>query len=226
MKRFILILPLFFILVTSCSPDKITEGEIEYEITYPNENVTPLIGAILPKTMTVVFQGTKTITRIARGKLFSTEIITDEADQSVEMRLDFDDKLFYTILTKAEIDEMIASQPIYELNATGEQDSLFGMFASAYSLKCKGDTIVHPDAWFTEDLIHANAFWYTSYAAVNGFPLIYDVERYGVMMHVNVSKFTKREVLESEFDRAPNLVKVSFKEYEAEVQALFDSLMN
>ncbi len=226
MKKILLILPIVFIALTSCSPDKITAGEVEYEITYPTENVTPLIRAILPKTMTVVFQGTKTITRIARGKMFATEIITDEADQSVEMRLDFDDKLFYTILTKAEIDEMIKSQPKYNLTATGEQDSLFGMFASAYSLKSEGDTIVHSDAWFTEDLIHANAFWYTSYAAVKGFPLIYDVERYGVMMHVKVNKFTKREVLDTEFDRAPNLVKVSFKEYEAEVQALFDSLMN
>lgn len=226
MKRFpiLILLSTVLFLFFSCGPNKIQEGEVEYVITYPNSDVSGFMQAILPETMTITFKGTKIKTTIARGTIFTTEIISDEKDKSVEMRLDFGDKLYYTVLNESEVKEMIASQPKYSINATGEADSVVGMYSSAYTVSAE-DTIKRENAWFTNDLATSDAYWFTSYAGTEGFPVIYDVERYGVMMHLEAVKLTKREVKETEFDRAPELTEVSFQEYEAEVQELFDILM-
>ena len=45
------------------------------------------------------------------------------------------------------------------------------------------------------------------------------------MMHIEAVQITKREVLDTEFDRDPKLTEVTFEDYEKEVQALFDVLM-
>jgi hypothetical protein len=55
---------------------------------------------------------------------------------------------------------------------------------------------------------------------------VFDIERYGIIMHLEATKFIRREVKEEEFNRDPALEEVSFDEYEAEVQELFDILMN
>lgn len=222
-KFFFLFAPL--LLITSCKPDKVEEGEIEYAITYPNSEISGFMQAILPETMTITFQGTKMKTTIARGEIFTTEIISDESDRSVEMRLDFGASLLYANLDENEVQEFISSQPKYKKKALGTSDSLVGMFSVGYEINAENDTISRSDAWFTEDLIMKDAYWFTSYAGIKGTPVIYDAERYGVMMHVEAVKMTKREVLATEFDRDPELVEVSFEDYEKEVQALFDLLM-
>lgn len=56
-------------------------------------------------------------------------------------------------------------------------------------------------------------------------PLIYDIERYDVLMRLSAVKFSEREVQDKEFDRNPELKEVSFQEYEAIAQELFDILM-
>ncbi len=224
MKRLLLFtLPLSLFLF-SCGSDKIQEGEVEYLITYPNAQISGFMQAILPEKMTITFKGTKMKTNIARGKIFTTEIISDEADKSVEMRLDFGDKLFYSVLNKDEVDDLIASQPVYKLATMNQTDSIAGMLASAYKVDAP-DTINHTPAWFTSDLAPQNAYWFTSYAGTKGFPLVYDAERYGVMMHIEAVGLTEREVEDSEFERDSELTKTSFSQYEAEVQELFDILM-
>lgn len=225
MKKLLLITLPLVLIFSACGSNKVQEGEVEYEITYPNIEISGFMQAILPSNMTVSFKGTKMKTTISRGEIFTTEVITDEADNSVEMRLDFGDKLFYTILDENEIQEMIHSQPKYEIKSTTQSDSVSGMFATAYTVSSKSDTISRSDAWFTEDLAPQKAGWFTSYAEIAGFPVIYDVERYGVLMHLEAITLTKREIKENEFDRDPALEEISFEEYEAEVQELFDILM-
>ena len=225
MKRILFLLVISSTLLFSCGDNKIPEGEIEYEITYPYSNVSGFMEAILPKSATLTFKGTKMMTHIVRGTIFETYVISDEADHSVEMRLDFGDKFYYTQLTKEDIEDLKTSQPDYKLTATSKEDSVQGMWAKEYTVE-SGDTINHTNSWFTEDLKPQEGYFYSSYRTIKGVPVIYDVERYGIIMHLEAVKFTKREVLESEFERDPALMKIDFKEYESEVQELFDILMN
>ncbi|MBD3637280.1 MAG: hypothetical protein HUJ25_08015 [Crocinitomicaceae bacterium] len=221
-------LPIVFLLAlitTSCGESKIPEGEITYEITYPHMEVTGLMSAILPKEMTIVFKGTQMKTTISRGHIFETDVVTNEANESIEMRLDFGDKKYFCPLTKAEIKELRNTQPVYTINKTDEQDSIAGLWCTKYNVSSK-DSIQPDAAWFTEDLSVQNGAWFSAYNSVTGMPVVYDVERYGLMMHVSATNFIKRKVKDNEFDRPSELTKVDFSTYETEVQELFDILLD
>ena len=224
-KKFLPLFILPILLFTSCGDSKIQEGEFTYDITYPHTEVSGLMSAILPKEMTIIFKGTKMKTTISRGKIFTTEVITDESDNSIEMRLDFGDKKYYCVLTKEEVKELQDSQPIYTINKTNEADSIFGLWSKKYSVNSV-DSLQPEDAWFTEDLSIQKGAWFSSYKDLTGMPVIYDVERYGLMMHVAAINFMEREVIDNEFNRDPELEKVDLKTYESEVQELFDILLD
>lgn len=226
MRFFCAFIPVFILLVVSCGKEKIKQGELEYTIAYPYSDISDFMLAMLPEKMNLVFKGTKMMTTIKKGKLFTTQIITDETDKSIEMRLVLgNEKLIYTVLDANDIEKLKNSQPVYTLSATQEEDSLSGLVAKRYTVDCKTDSVPNGDAWFTEDLAPTNAYWFTSYASVKGVPLAYDVERYDVFMRIESSAFKQREVDEKEFERDERLKLVTFDEYEAEAQALFDLLM-
>lgn len=224
MKQFVLLTFSAIFLLISCQSNKIQEGEIIYEITYPNAEISGFMKAILPETMTIIFSGTKMKSTIARGEIFSTEIVSDESERSIEMRLDFGDKLLYTTLDENEIELMIGSQPNYTITPLNQTDSIVGLSAKSYSIEAK-DTLTRNNYWFTEDLSTINAYWFTAYSQIQGMPLIFDIERYGVMMHLEAVEFKAKEVSEMEFERENELEQTTYKQFESEVQELFDILM-
>lgn len=223
MRKILIVLLALPLLFTSCGEDRIPEGEITYEITYPNMEVTGLMSAILPKEMTIVFKGRKMKTTISRGHIFETDVITNEETQDIEMRLDFGDKKFFCELTEAEVKALKDSQPKYKINKTEEQDSVAGLFCTKYDVS--SDNADLDVAWFTDALTIEKGAWFSAYHSVTGMPVVYDVERYGLLMHVSATNFIEREVKEKEFERPKGLDQVDFQTYEEEVQELFDILL-
>lgn len=212
-------------MVASCGKPKIPEGEVDYEITYPHTEVKGLLAAALPKEMNIVFKETKMKTTIARGSFFEMIIISDEVDESVSMYLDFDQIQIYCDLTPEEVVVLKDSQPEYTIKKTEKQDSVAGLWCTQYEVT-SADSAQPSDAWFTEDLTVQKGAFFSSFASVTGFPVVYDVERYGIMMHATAVSIKEKEINETEFEVEDIYEKVDFETYEKEVQALFDLLLD
>lgn len=226
MKFYYLVIVLLSLSLFSCGENKIESGEIEYEITYPYNEVSNFMEMMLPKKMTVVFKGSKMMTTIKKGKIFSTQIITDEIEKSVEMRLDFGSDVLNTYLTPEDIENVISSQPVYTFSDAVAGDSLVGCTTQHYNVDCKTDTLEPFESVFTTDFSVQNSGWFTSYKDIKGMALIYLIDRYGVIMHVTATKFTPREVLDTEFDQTETFEEVSYKKYDHKVQELFSVMMD
>ncbi|MCH2234752.1 MAG: hypothetical protein MK078_10935 [Crocinitomicaceae bacterium] len=226
MKFLLPILGLILLVFSSCGENRIPQGEIEYTITYPYTNVEGFVSAILPEKLVLTFKDTKIKSMIKRGNIFKTEIVSDEKDKSIEMRMEFGNDNYFCDLTEDEVQKMIASQPDYKINATMKQDSIQGLYGSEYTVKNPVDSIIHDNSWFCDHLAPKKAYWYSSYKDISGVPLIFDIERYGVVMHMEITNFTQREVKEEEFNRPTELAPLSYDEYEAKVQELFDILLD
>lgn len=212
-------------LFACCGPSYIEEGEITYEITYPyNTDLSATMLMILPKEATLIFKGSKMLTVVKTGKIFRTEIYADEATKELEMRLDFGSDKIFTKLTEADQNKFRSGLPNYTLTATEAADSLKGLWGKKYTTKYDSDTIPAFDSWFTEDLSLRNITWFSNYDGTVGVPLIYDIDQYGIRMHLEVSGFKQREVKEEEFTRAAKLSEVPYSEYDAKVSELFHVL--
>lgn len=207
----------------SCSEPKIEQGEIQYELTYPHMDTEGWIGIILPTEMTIIFKGTKMKTSIQKGRIFETHIISDEADQSITMYTDLDGNKMVCALTKEEIEQLKGSLPKYTLTKTTEQDSVAGLFSTKYELS-SADSLQPFDAWFTESLSCQKAAWFSPYSTAAGFPLVYDIERYGIFTHAEAVTFQQKEIKDEDFIVEGEFEKVDFETYEKESQAIFEIL--
>jgi hypothetical protein len=181
---------------------------------------------MLPKKMKVVFKDGKMIATIKKGKIFSTQIVSDETTKSLEMRLDFGSEVLNTLLSKEDIDNLIASQPKYDFSKPSKGDSLVGCKTEHYIVDCKNDTLDAFNSIFTTDFSTQNAAWFSSYKDIKGMPLSYLIDRYGVIMHVEAVNFIPREVLDTEFDPTETFEEVSYKKYDHKVKELFDVMMD
>lgn len=221
MKRLLTIF-ILLIVFTACEENKIEQGEIEYKISYPyNPNVTGVMEMMLPKKMNVKFKGTKMIATIKRGKMFTTQIVSDEATQELEMRLDFGSDVINTFLTPEDVDLFLKTQPQYELSKPTKADSLVGCSTIKYTVDCKTDTIPPFDSYFTEDFTCQNAAWFTAYNGAKGVPLVYLIDRFGIIMKVEATKFTPKEISEKDFEPTEQFKTVSFKKYDKKLNDLF-----
>jgi hypothetical protein len=215
-------------IVASCGgPTYIEQGEITYEITYPyNTNLSSTMMAILPKEATLIFKGSKMLTIVKRGKIFRTDIYADEATKELEMRLDFGSDVLYTNLTEADQNKFKAGLPKYTLTPTNDADSLKGLWGKKYTTKYDSDTIPEFESWFTEMLTLQNITWFSNYSGTKGVPLIYDIDQYGIRMHLEITSFKEREVKDEEFQREKGLKEVKYEEYDAKLNELFTILQD
>jgi hypothetical protein len=225
MNRLITLL-LLSITLFSCKENKIEQGEIEYKITYPyNSNVTGVMEMMLPKELSVKFKGTKMIATIKRGKIFTTQIVSDEATQKLEMRLDFGSDVINTFLTPDDVDLFLKTQPKYTVSKPQKADSLVGCSAVKYIIDCANDTLPPFDCYFTEDLTIQDAAWFTALKGAKGMPLVYLIDRFGIIMKVEATKFTPKEITEKDFEPTENYTTVPFSKYDKKLNDLFEIMM-
>jgi len=206
----------------SCGPSYIEQGEITYEITYPyNTELSGTMRMILPKEATLIFKGSQMLTIVKTGKIFRTDIYADESTKKLEMRLDFGSDKLYTEMTAADQEKFRANLPNYTLTPTETADSVKGLWGKKYITKYESDTIPSFDSWFSEDISLRNITWFSNYSGTVGVPLIYDIDQYGIRMHLEITGFKEREVTDEEFARPSKLKKVPFDEYDQKLNELF-----
>ena len=141
------------------------------------------------------------------------------------MRYTFGSARFYRILALEEQKAFADSQPHYSIEYSNITDSLSGLFATKYLINYDSDTVPQFESWFTESLTIQNATSISSYASIKGMPLIYDIDRYGLRMHLEIIDFNPREVKDKEFKRIEDLEEINYLLYEKKIQDLFDAIL-
>ena len=128
----------------------------------------------------------------------------------------------YTELNDADQQKFRSNLPEYALTPSETADSLHGLWGKKYNTEYTGNDTTPPfESWFTEDLSLQNITWFSNYNKVVGVPLIYDIDQYGIRMHLEITGFKQREVKDEEFTRSSELEKVEFSEYDKKLNELF-----
>lgn len=215
----------FTLLLISCGDNKIQEGEIEYKISYPYNNIEGVMEMMLPKKMNVIFKGDQLMVVIKKGKIFNTHIVSNEATKSLEMRLDFGSDVYNTFLDSDDIKDLKNSLPKYTISNTNETDTLFGVNIQKYNVDTGIDSVGIIENWFSEDFSTDDASWFSSYDGIKGMPMKYLIDRYGIVMLVEATSIKKREVKDSEFKPQETYEEVSYKRYDSKLKELYDVMM-
>lgn len=220
-----ILLSLSILVLISCGENKIHQGEIEYKITYPYNDIHGVMEMMLPKKMSVIFKEDKMMITIKKGKIFSTKIISNETTRDLEMRLDFGSDVYNTHLDEKDLANLMESLPQYDVEGPALQDTIFGCNINKYQVNSGIDSIGNIENWFSEDFSTTNAAWFTSYKDLKGMPLKYLIDRYGIIMFVEAVGVKEREVKPEEFDPKETYEEISYKKYDRKLKELYDIMM-
>jgi len=212
--------------LSSCTDGKINSGEIEYEISYPYNDLSKIMEMMLPKTMTIVFKDDKMLTTIKKGNWFTTKVISNESTKALEMRLNMGSDIYNTNLKKNDITSLLSSQPKYNFSKPSKGVNIINCSSSYYDVDNPADSIDTFSSVFTTDFSIQNASWFSSYNEIKGLPLEYLVDRYGLIMKIKAIKLTKRDVKDSEFEPKFKYKELPYHKYNEKVQDLFNIMLD
>lgn len=225
MKNILFFLIITLLILPGCAEKQIQQGEIEYEITYPYSELSGIMDVMLPKKMVVKFKGDKMIVSIEKGSIFQTDIISEELSKKLAMRLDFGSEKIIATLNDEDLGTLTNTQPKYTSIKSDRIDTVAGITANFYEITAVNEKVGTFEAAFSNNLSINNTEWFTSYAGTFGIPLIYILERYGIIMQLRAVKFRSIEIEDSEFDTSNKFKTVSYTKYEKKINELFQLIL-
>lgn len=211
--------------ITSCgSEESPSQGEIEFDILYPYYQGSGLMASMLPDKMSMVFKDGVYKTEVSRGSIFKSSFIIDCNKKTVTNLFQFGTRKYYAVMNEKAVKKMLASEPKAQYLESNDGDSLAGFLCKktvAYY-----EELEQPDVaiYSTTDINIPNSNWWTPFHEIDGVLLEYEIERYDFRMRFSATKFTSREVEDSEFDIPSNYKKVSIEKIEKELKEVFGSL--
>lgn len=218
----------FFTLVllislTSCSDEKapITEGEIVYELDYPDYKDNFFIYGILPKEMHFYFKNEESVSSINKVML-KNELYVNNKTKEINVYFKNADDVCYSFLTKNESAKMNENYPDFKFEFTKKKDTMCG-FDVEKVLVTKPGTSEKIEIWYTKDIAIENPNWHTPFAKIPGVMLSYTMTRYGMKTSVKAKKFIAREIKTSELKPQKKGTKMTFDDYNVKMFNLFKS---
>lgn len=224
-NRFISLLIVSVFFLASCGKKEITEGVIEYEVSYPYLNANDFMVKMLPNKMTMKFKDGKFKTSVTKGKSIRTELISDCKAKTIQTAFQFGTKKICVELTEAEIKSMLKEFPSVTYIDVNDKDTLVGF--DCLKKEAVFENIAYPEAelWYTNDIKIENANWCYPYSDIKGVLLMYEIERYGLRMRLKATKFKEEEIDDSEFNAPSGFKKVALKDFEDEVKKIFGMVL-
>lgn len=204
---------------------KIKEGVIEFDVTYPYFEGRPLTKSLLPDDMVLKFKDDKIVSKVSKSRMISTIIIADGKNEHMSTGLDFGTEKIVTDLEEDDLKYLKGLQPKIKIEYTDETDSIAGFLCKKaigkYTEKDEPDI----EIYYTEDIEIKNGNFFTPFQEINGVLLAYDIEHYGIRMHIEAREFFEEEVDDKEFQVSKRFKQLKFSDFDARMNELFEKLM-
>lgn len=228
MKNYILFL-FAIVLLGACNSgffsSKISEGVVEYTVSYPNIDPDNILSNVLPEKMIFTFKDNRFNSEMSAGMgMFKTNFIVNSDDYQLIHLVKLMNDKYATKMDQEIINQMNKAFENAEIIDTKETKTIAGHL-------CKKALVVFeeldfPEAYvyYTEDIKFKDPNWTLPYKKIPGVMLEYEIEQYDIRMKFTATKVVKASVDDSVFEMPEDYSLIPHKEVEREVNALFESL--
>jgi len=218
MKRYWLLtflLPVLLVSVVGCDTfyqKNISEGVIEFEITYPETDAGDLMASILPDEMTLKFKDNKTIGELNSMGIFTTSIIAYPDNKEVAQLVKIMNKRYVLMLDSTEVQDLYSELPEMTVNFVDETKTIAGYKCKKAIITFKNNIKEEFSVFYTNDIGIVNSNWCTPFHEIDGVLLEYQVRKYNIEMRLTAKSVIKSVVDDSEFDIPPDYNKITQEE--------------
>lgn len=218
--------PLFLVVVMfvicSCSNNgkqttsKISEGIIEYDITYPKMDKDDIfIMGMMPKEMKMKFKNNNTIGELKTGSgVFTTKFITDNNKRSLFHYLKLVNKKYGVELDSVEIQKNFSKNfSDMKLVFSNETKVIAG-----YNCKRADAIFDNPDRnfsiYYTEEIAISEPNWCTPFHEIKGVLMEYTIIQFNFEMRLVARQILQEDLSDDEFAIPAEYEKITAAEME------------
>jgi GLPGLI family protein len=209
---------LLFILFTAVSCRELTdekyisEGIIEYEISYPESEQDNLMITMLPKTMTFKFKDDKVAFDFSGGMgMFKATFVSDLEQKTLLHMVKILNKKYAIMFNQDEI-HGLDEFPEMNIELTSEEKEIAGYNCRKAVINFPHDEHTSFSVYFTEDINISSPNWSSPYRDIKGVLMEYQMKRYNVEMKFTATSVQKANIDESEFERPEDYKIITKKE--------------
>lgn len=201
----------------------ITEGTINYDISYPGRVEGGLLDGVLPKEMKMEFQNSRYVNTISAAGMFETKLITNCKDRTVTFTFNFGPKKIYAVMAEHTADSLLHEQfkipTLFNVKGT---EVVAGYrcnrtFAVFDQLEYGPDFEVK----FTNDIKIDRPNWCNQFSGLDAVLLEYELKQYGLRLKLKANSVKESTVQESSFEIPTGFKLVTIEEMIYQFEEVF-----
>jgi hypothetical protein len=187
----------FFACKTFVADDRISEGVIEFEVTYPKLNESSVLKDFLPGKMVMKFRDNKFHSELSAAfGLFKTNIISFGDGKYFAQTVKLIDKKYAVKFDRDMAQQSNSKLPPIEIEHTNKTKEIAG-----YLCKEEIVTVNTPEKevysiYYTDEIGIEESNWFTQFSEIKGVLLEYQIERYDIC-----TRFSAKSVEAVEVDK-------------------------
>lgn len=189
--------PLFImaVLAAACSKisdqvfdSRISEGVIEYHITFPEVTGESITASLLPDKMTYAFRESGFASNFeTAGGVFKNNIIADRDKKEVEHQLKVFRKKIRVKMNETDVHKMLAEYPRMTVIHTSDIDTIAGYPCKKALVVFEAHDMREIEVYYTDKIKMQNPNWCTQYHEIDGVLMAYEVEEFGIRMRLEAT---------------------------------------
>lgn len=192
---------------------KIAEGVIEYDITYPKLDPNNMMVSGLPNKAYLRFKNNNMVNDMSGMMgLISITYISKQSDKSVAQTLTLINKKYVSDIPADKVKSM-NDEYIKSVDQGKHTQTIAGFKCKEAIATLKNGETIH--AFYTNDIGISNPNWSNPYNKIDGVMMDFEMERYGLAMHLKAKQVLAQKIDDSAFSVSDgDYKKISFDELE------------
>lgn len=201
--------------------EKISAGEITYQISFPDITDDNITASLLPDRMSYTFTPDGFTSHFeSAGGVFRNRIVADHTQRTLLHQLKVFRKKVEVRMDESDVLKRLAQYPKSYIVETPVRDTIAGY-------PCKKALIVFEDVdrreievYYTDAIDTKTPNWCTQYHDINGVLLAYEVEEFGIRMQLRAESITPTQPAEDVLQPDPDYDLITEEIMDIEVAQL------
>ncbi|MFI5163762.1 MAG: hypothetical protein ACHQHP_00785 [Bacteroidia bacterium] len=197
---------------------EISEGVIEYDITYPKVDPNSMMVAGLPNKAYLRFKNDNMSNDMSGMMgLISITYVSRKSSNSVMQMLNLINKKYVSDISPAELKKLNDSY-IKDVQPGKNTMNIAGYKCNEAIVTLMNGENLH--VYYTNGIGIKNPNWSNPYSKIDGVLMDFEMERYGLAMHLKAKAVLQQKIDDTIFEAAADNKKIPFSELEKILQEL------
>ena len=189
---------------------EVSEGVIEYAMTFPDMDPGGLMADMLPEKTTLSFNKEHQSLDLSAGMgVFKTSMVVNTPDKVLDYHMSVMGKNLMAVLKPRDLINLNNTAPTVAVVYTGAVDTIAGYLCKQAYLIYEGLDRPQEEVWYTEAIPMDDPNWFGPYSEIPGVLMRYDLMQHNIRIRFEATCVKSGPVDETKFAVRPGHQQVS-----------------